>query len=161
MWSSAHLPLCNRPNRAWLIVISNCQINSHRSRVQMLRLHVNFRVVCKISYRWGRLSAWCLHMRVFVFLNEYWQWASIFAHTVKWSRMVEQLRPISCQVCIFAMQGTGNVSWHDSLHCVPQPRLRWVTVLPVGDHSSGFTRACSISYEDDFELSYEKLFEFV
>lgn len=69
MWSSAHLPLCNRPNRVWLIVIYNCQINSHRSRVQLPRLHVNFRVVCKISYRWGRLSAWCLHMRVFVFLE--------------------------------------------------------------------------------------------
>ena len=70
-----------------------------------------------------------------------------------------------CQVCIFAMQGMGNVCWREPLLwlciVVPQPRLRWVTILPVGDYSSGFTRACSILYEDDLVLSCKELLEFV
>lgn len=112
MRSYAHPPLCNRPNHPMV----DCHMH-------FVRLTVTDRV-CKWSVCMWIFALFakfrtdgdacrhdvCICVCLF-FLIEYWQWASIFVHTIKWSRMVEQLRPILCQVCIFAMQGTGNVCW--------------------------------------------------
>ena len=70
---------------------------------------------------------------------------------VRWSNCCRLLK---CQVCIFAMQGTGNVCWTTVLrHCVPQSHLRCDTVLPVGDQL-WFHTCTPTSYKDDFELNY-------
>ena len=124
----------------WLIVICICQINSHRSRVQVKRLHVNFRVVCKISYRWGRLSAWCLHMRVFVFLERILTMGVtilfIPLNEVVWSNSCDQFVPgLHIRHAGHGQCMLDKPMCMASRHCVPQPRLRWVTVLPVGDHT--------------------------
>ena len=108
-----NLLLCVVRNRPmWLIVVI-CQINSLRSRFWETRLHVNFFVVCKTSYRWGRLSGCFLHVfHVIEFLIEYWQWRQysliVSLNKVMWSNSFDCIRARSAK---FALQGTGNVCW--------------------------------------------------
>ena len=97
--------ICNRPN-GWLLSI--CQINSHNAHFCNARLRVKFFLVCKISYRWGRLSGWCC---AYLFRWLYWwpwhQYCLISLIEVLWSNGCQP----KCQICKFAWQGTGNVSW--------------------------------------------------
>ncbi len=88
-----------------------------------------------------------------------------FVHTVKWSRMVEQLRPICARSayspCRAQAMYVGKSHADGFASLCPSASSEMSHGTTSWRYSSGFTRACSISYEDDLALSYDELFEFL